>query len=360
MNTLLTQALITTAIAVLACIVLMPNLIRWSVKLRLVDIPNERKLHKDPIPSIGGLVMMLSLLIAFALSAGMRQLFVQYWAVGVMLLVLAVTGVLDDRLNLPAKLRLLIQLAGGFLLAWQDIRLHSLHGIFGIGDIPVWLQYALNMLLVAGVTNAFNLLDGIDGLAGSIGFINVLVFAVVMYMLGQLQWLVLLLPFAGVLLVFLKYNWRPARLFMGDGGSLVLGFLVAVMGIISVENAYAQTIVAPDVILVLVSATMMLPVMDTLRVFYTRIQQGRSPFSADKNHLHHWFVRQHLVHSQATTRVSVFHLLLIGFSVIMVFAVAASWVVLWQIALLFLYSKFLQLNLLFKRWYRFIKRMESA
>lgn len=360
MSPILVSSLIATAIAVGICMLLMPNLIRWSVKLRLVDVPNQRKLHKSPIPAIGGLVMMLSLILTYFFSSAMQSLFHRYWAVGIMLLVLAVTGVLDDRLNLPAMLRLIIQLGGGFLLAFKGVRLYSLHGILGIGVLPEVVQYALTMIIVAGVTNAFNLLDGIDGLAGTIGFINVNVFMLLFVLIQQTQWLVLLMPVAGVLIVFLKYNWRPARLFMGDGGSLVLGFLMATLGILAVEGAYAQKAIAPQIIFVAVTATMMLPVMDTLRVFYSRIRSGRSPFSADKNHLHHWFVRQHLVHSQATVRVSVFHLSVVIISIVLVQLMSIVWVLILQVIMVVLYSKFLQLNLLFKRWYRFIKRMETA
>ncbi|MCU0333543.1 MAG: undecaprenyl/decaprenyl-phosphate alpha-N-acetylglucosaminyl 1-phosphate transferase [Chitinophagaceae bacterium] len=354
------EALIAMAAAMFVCAILMPLLIKWSVPLRLVDQPNERKLHKKPIPSIGGLVMGLSLLLVIPFSPAMQQLMQQYWPVGWVLLALMLTGVLDDRLNLPAMLRLGIQVGAGVLMAYNGIRLHSLHGLFGIYDLPIGVQYFLTVLLIAGITNAFNLIDGIDGLAGSLAIINVAVFAVLAVLLGQQQWLALLLPYLAVLAVFLVYNWRPARLFMGDGGSLVFGFLFASLGIALVESAGAQAKVAPQTVLAIISACLMVPAMDTLRVFYRRMRKGRSPFKADKSHLHHWFVKQHLVHSQATVRVIVFHVFLLLLSLVSIWWLPITLVILLQAATVLVYTKLLQLSLQFHRWYKFIKRLEAA
>lgn len=360
MTAIYRESIITMAAALLVCAVLMPLLIKWSVPLRLVDQPNERKLHKKPIPSIGGLVMGLSLLLVYPLSPAMQQLMQQYWPLGWVLLALMITGVLDDRLNLPAKLRLGIQIGVGVLMAYNGIRLQSLHGIFGIYELPISIQYVITVLLIAGITNAFNLIDGIDGLAGSLAMINVAVFAVIAVLLGQLQWLALLLPYLAVLAVFLVYNWRPARLFMGDGGSLVFGFLFASLGIALVESGQQQTKVAPEMVLAIISACLMVPAMDTLRVFYRRMRKGRSPFAADKSHLHHWFVKQHLVHSQATLRVIVFHLALIIISFVSIWWLPVTVVIMLQAITVLVYAKLLQLSLQFHRWYKFIKRMEAA
>lgn len=359
MNLLFIEVLVATAVALAASSLLMPALIAWSAKLRLVDMPNERKLHRKPIPSIGGLVMMLSLVITFFVYAPLQQMMEQYWPLAILMLLLTATGVLDDRLNLPAMLRLFIQMGSAFIMAYQDVRLHHLHGFLGVQEIPVVWQYILTIVIVTGVTNAFNLIDGIDGLAGGIALVNMLVFAVLFYVVGASEWLLLLMPFASVLTVFIKYNWRPARVFMGDGGSLVLGFLFSVLGIEALQKSFANTPDLSGTVLVTVTATMMLVAVDTLRVFYTRIKKGKSPFSADKNHLHHLFIRQHLSHVQATGRVVKCHTLLIAISLLLSSFLSVTVVILFQIVLVVGYIRILYLSMLFQRWFRFVKRMEA-
>jgi UDP-GlcNAc:undecaprenyl-phosphate GlcNAc-1-phosphate transferase len=360
MNTPFLFLLISMAGAAITCRLLMPLIIRYSPVLKLVDKPNERKLHKQPIPAVGGMVMVLSIAITCSYASGMQQLMAYYWPLGLALMALMITGVADDRLNLPASLRFIVQIAAAWFMAQRGIRLHSLHGVLGIHELPVWIQYAFTTVLVVGVTNAFNLLDGIDGLAGGMALINMAALSGLAFASGQSVWLNLTLPALSVLLVFLKYNWRPAKIFMGDGGSLVFGFLLAIMGIELVEKSYALSDSLPPVAIVIVSATLMIPVMDTLRVFYARISKGRSPFSADKNHLHHWLIRHHLLHSQATRRILQFHVLLILVSLLLIQWVNITAVVAMQVAMVAGYSQLLRLSLHFKRWLIFIKRMETA
>lgn len=348
-------------IAVLTAAILMPWMIRRCVDLRLVDIPNERKLHSMPVPAVGGLTVMLTLAVTSLFCQPLRTLFGEHPALACCLAVMTFTGVLDDRLNLPPLLRLLIQLGCSFAVAFSGIRLQSLFGMFGVVEMPIIAQYILTILILTGVTNAFNLIDGIDGLAGGFALVNISVLAILAFVAGVPEWLWLFAPIAGALVVFLKYNWRPARVFMGDGGSLSLGFLMGAAGIAILSTTGKQnTAIQPSSVVVMITAYCMIPVMDTVRVFYARLRKGRSPFSADKNHLHHWLIRHHLVHSQATGRLLVFHGILIVGSAVAIEWLQATWVLIGQALLVFVYTWLLKLTTNFYRWYRFIKRMESV
>ncbi|GAB2557162.1 glycosyltransferase family 4 protein [Spirosoma aerophilum] len=348
------------AVAFLSCFLLLPLLIRLSPALGLVDKPNSRKVHHQLIPAIGGLTMALALVATTLVYPPLQVLFRQYTTLTLALLVLSVTGVVDDRLNMPALVRLLIQVGCAFAVAQHGIRLSSLHGVFGITDIPLFFQYGLTVLILTGMANAFNLIDGIDGLAGSLALVNCLLLSFLLVFIWQEQWLCLLLPLTGALLAFLKFNWRPARLFMGDGGSVALGFLIAAVGIVLVEQTYQQSLFRPYApqIVVLVMASCMIPIMDALRVFGTRISKGASPFSADKNHMHHWLLKHRFAHSQITLRIAGAHVCLIGLSLGASLIWSISTILFLQAAFIVAYTAMVQLSYSFLKSYRLIKKME--
>ncbi|RYF75947.1 MAG: undecaprenyl/decaprenyl-phosphate alpha-N-acetylglucosaminyl 1-phosphate transferase [Cytophagaceae bacterium] len=345
------------AIALLLCWILLPLLIRLSPMIGLVDRPNDRKVHHQSIPAIGGLTIGLAVIGTAFVYVPLQALLSQHTPLAIALLTLLATGVIDDRLNIRASLRLFIQVSCAVAVAHHGIRLTSLHGLFGINELSLVVQYGLTVLILTGMANAFNLIDGIDGLAGSLALINMVVFSALAVFFGQRTWLALLLPVIGALLAFLKYNWRPARLFMGDGGSVVLGFLIAVLGIIFVEGAYHdQSAYAPQVV-VLVTASCMIPVLDALRVFANRIRRGQSPFLADKNHMHHWLLKHRLAHSQITVRMAGVHGTLLVLSLLASAVFSISLVVIAQVGFVFAYTGMMQLSHSFLMSYRLVKSL---
>ena len=229
METLLYQLAFTLIFSVAAAMVLFPLLIKLSPKLGLVDQPDHRKLHLKPIPAIGGFVIVLSLLTVMPFSTPMRDFILSHAATSAAILAMMLIGLFDDRLNLSVKLRLGVQILCAIAIAFDGERITSLHGLLGITQLPLVIQYFLTVFIVTGVTNAFNLIDGIDGLAGSIAIVNIGVLMVMSILVRGFDWLFLLVPFFGALIVFLRYNWRPAKIFMGDSGSLVFGFIVFVV-----------------------------------------------------------------------------------------------------------------------------------
>jgi len=360
MKTTLLQLLPAFGFSLAAAMTLFPLFIRLSPVLGLVDIPNDRKLHKKPIPAIGGFVIGLCLLFTALCSSLMRDFIGEHKTMTLVLFVLIITGLLDDRFDLPVKLRLFIELASATAIAYAGIRIPSLHGFLGIYELPIVAQYLLTIVIITGVTNAFNLMDGIDGLVGTTSLINVLVLIIISLVTGNTAWLFFLLPLAIGLLVFLGYNWRPAKIFMGDSGSLMLGFVITVSGIYFIRTATFNLPAYSALFTVLVTACCMIPVIDALRVFYGRMKKGRSPFSADKTHLHHLLLRHHLVHSAATKRIVKAHVILIVLSAIAIRFTSVSVVVAGQILFVILYAHVVKLMSYFQRWYRFIKKMEMA
>lgn len=362
MITFYTEIAAITLLSVIICRLLMPQMVKYSVALRLVDVPNDRKLHKKPIPAIGGLVMMITMIIIAFCSAAMGQLIKENIALSICLLTLLVLGLIDDRFDLSAKLRFFIQIVCALVFAKYGARITNLHNIFKIHELPVFVQYTVTVIIIVGVTNAFNLIDGIDGLAGSIAMVNILLLSLLCIFIDAAQWLWLLIPLAGSLAVFLKYNWRPAKLFLGNGGSMFLGFLMVAISVFLIEKCeHANVSISfSRYYFVIISACFIIPVTDTFRVIYQRIKTGRSPFSPDKNHLHHLFIRQSLVHSQAALRITGFHIFITFLSVISVRFLPISFVITGQLLLVTLYTAFIRFSILFARWYRFIKKYETA
>jgi UDP-GlcNAc:undecaprenyl-phosphate/decaprenyl-phosphate GlcNAc-1-phosphate transferase len=359
MLTYIIPALLPFATAAVSAIIFYPLFIKWSPGLGLVDKPNERKLHIKPVPAIGGMVIVLSLMIAVIFSTPLQQLIINHWALSVSIVVLAATGIIDDRLSLSPGLRFGVQIACALLIAHHGIRLYSFHGLFGIQILPVYVQYIFSVLIMVGITNAFNLIDGIDGLAGGISMVNISVLIFISVLTGAIEWTFLLFPLLGALIVFLKYNWRPAKVFLGDGGSLVFGFIFSALGLSLIKSSEIVNPAYTSLIVVLITACCMIPAIDTLRVFYSRIKSGKSPFSADRNHLHHWLIRHRMMHSEATGKLISLHIIMIIISGLAILTLSIPVVILFQVILVLAYTKFLQLNYYFHRWYRFIKKMEA-
>jgi UDP-GlcNAc:undecaprenyl-phosphate GlcNAc-1-phosphate transferase len=251
---------------------------RVAGKWRIVDHPGERKVHAVPIPRIGGVAMAIGVLIAAVVAVPLTP--PERWflaAAGVV----AVFGGLDDRFDLDYRLKLFGQvLAAGIVIVGSDVQIHALTFDDRV-MLPEWLSIPLTMLFLVGITNAINLADGLDGLAGGTTFLSLCALAMLAYSGGQVSTAALALTFAGAVLGFLRFNTFPASVFMGDAGSQLLGFAVGVLSLRATQSGTSAVSAAIPVLL------LALPIMDTLSVMVQRMSEGRSPFSADKNHIHH-------------------------------------------------------------------------
>ncbi|MFT4524267.1 MAG: UDP-GlcNAc:undecaprenyl-phosphate GlcNAc-1-phosphate transferase [Granulosicoccus sp.] len=286
----------TSAIAVVA----MPMVIKMMNRLHILDYPNSRTSHESPVPTCGGLGIFLGLVpvlghvIYFSQSMDMI-------AISIATIALMATGVIDDIKELAPKPKFLIQFLAAGLVVYAGVRLQSLHGLFGIYYIePMW-QYTISLIIIIGVTNATNLMDGIDGLAGGIGFIISLSLGILLYSVGEMSFAMLGFGLAGSLLGFLYYNFNPAKIFMGDTGSLIVGFIIICLGIrLSLHDAVSFQGVVLERPTLLIIGMFILPVYDTLRIFLERMMKGVSPFSPDTNHIHHLLIKTGFNHARSS------------------------------------------------------------
>ncbi|MDZ4795059.1 MAG: MraY family glycosyltransferase [Bacteroidota bacterium] len=299
-------ALLCFITAFVVTLITIPPLISLIKKYNFYDKPNARKEHASPIPTMGGIAviagMMIALFLWFPFSNQMAQ-------IGFFFSIAALfgLGVMDDLKDLSAKYKFIVQACLAAIIALCGIRITSLEGLFGIYELPLIAQYSLTFLTIVGITNAFNLIDGIDGLAGGLGFMSLSILGLFLTMSGDINTALIAFALAGGLLAFMYFNLNPARIFMGDTGSLVLGFVVAVLCIrlmqVNVFNVNPVLIHVP----VFVLAVVLIPVFDTLRVFATRLWKGNSPFVADKTHIHHLLTNQGFSHGFAAKLICFLH-----------------------------------------------------
>lgn len=266
------------ALALLLSLLLVPVFRKIAFRLGWTDAPNFRKVHSAPVPVIGGVAVVLSASLALLANTSLPGLLSQH---GLMLgtsLLMLVVGVLDDRFGIPPLYRLLIQFACSFALTSTGLRIESLYGIFGIYELPIFFQYIFTMVLIAGVVNAFNLMDGLDGLAGGMALSGFGLMAFLAWKLGMGELLALYLAMAGALVGFLRYNLSAKKIFLGDGGSLFLGYLMVVSGLLMIREVRVHRQIPEPMALLLVIGLFLLPVFDSLRVYRGRIKSGKSPF----------------------------------------------------------------------------------
>ena len=289
-----------------------PSIIRLAHIKGLLDQPTERKKHHSNTPTLGGVAIFASFTISSSYwvdSSRMPEL--QY--IICTLVLIFFMGVKDDLFNLVFYKKFIIQcLAAWILVHSAGIRLSSLYGIFGLYDIPTWPSYIISMIAIIGITNSFNLIDGIDLLAGVVGIIVMSTLGGFFTMIGHYEWGIFAFSMAGSLLGFCYYNRTPAKIFMGDTGSLTLGIISSILAIKFVElNRTSNFIISAPTLTI---AIMIIPIFDTVRVFTIRLFQGRSPFSADRNHIHHALVNRGFTHVKSTFIFASINILVILFA----------------------------------------------
>lgn len=294
-----------------------PPVIKIAKLKHLFDEPSEdRKIHIYKTPNLGGVGIFISILLTICLLIPFNSIpHINYIIASSV--ILFVLGLKDDLVGLSPLIKFMAQIvAAGIICYFADIRLTSMYGFFGIGDISVPLSILVSILVILLVVNAFNLIDGIDCLSGIVGFIVSIAFTFAFYTLHQPGLMYLSICIAGSLAGFLYFNRSPAKIFMGDTGSLMLGFLISILSIKFVEfnkfnaitNAHPVFRSAPA----MACGLLIVPIFDTLRVFTLRIIKGVSPFYADRNHIHHRLIDFKLSHMQSSGVLAVINLFFIA------------------------------------------------
>ncbi len=276
-----------------------PVIIQIAKSKKLFDEPDERKVHKAVIPTLGGLGIFAGFIVATLMGAPDSPE-LKYFAAAT--IVIFFLGLKDDILILSANKKFLGQLLAAFIIMhFGNIYINDMHGFLGINEIPYYASVFLTMFTIIVITNAFNLIDGIDGLAGSLGFITTLVFGVYFYIANELTYAVMAISLSTAILAFLIYNFSPAKIFMGDTGSLLIGIINSILvikfiNVAGVEGQVFSLHAAPA----LGFAVLVVPLFDTLRVFGLRILDRRSPFSPDRIHVHHYLLDLGFSHKKIT------------------------------------------------------------
>jgi UDP-GlcNAc:undecaprenyl-phosphate GlcNAc-1-phosphate transferase len=277
-------------VAMFTAIMLIPPLTYLYVKLDIVDLPSARKVHKKPIPRVGGVAIVIATVVPIL---GWMQLDASVIGVLVGIAVLFVLGIIDDAKNLSYKIKFLVQIISiSFIFAFGFIDMQASH--FVVNELlPGTILLIAYFVFILGVTNAINLSDGLDGLAGGEALLSFSIIGLLAYESNNISIILIVLAIIGAVFGFLRFNTYPAKIFMGDTGSLFLGFI---LGLLSIALTYrADSAYAKVLPLLLVG----LPVLDTLMVMIVRLYKGESPFNADRNHLHHRLLDNGFEHYQS-------------------------------------------------------------
>lgn len=313
----------------LVVLVTTPSLIKVAKLKQLVDIPGEeRKLHVRRIPTIGGIIIFAAILFAFSLWLPTgptvsydilieRSLDLKYLTSA--LIILFFVGVKDDIIGVsPMKKLLALTFVGFILVIMGDFRITNFDGLLGLYQIPYWASVLLSFFVYIVIVNAFNLIDGVDGLAASQGLIIAIFFAIWFYLIDNETLVLLSVVLAGAMLGFLFFNFSPAKIFMGDSGSMTIGVIVSLLAIWLISKDNNQMIYPLNQIRTPLVAMALLayPLSDTLRIFTIRTMQGKSPFAADKNHIHHKMIANGLSHRQIVLFVLLYSILMVSMVVL--------------------------------------------
>ncbi len=302
------SSLITTfLISSLVTLITLPLIIKFALNNKLFDFLDERKQNRKPVPRIGGLSIFLGIIASLIFLTLNKELNLGIGDINV-LLVLSIgfflVGFVDDLLNISPWPRLIMQVALASIAWIQNIRIESIDlSYLDIGPevylLPNFISFIVTIFWIVGLTNAINWIDGLDGLAVGVTIIGVVGLILINLNLKQFDTLFILFPIAGGCLSFLKYNFFPAKILMGDGGSYLLGFLLAFVSIISTTRfslGNSETLATAIYIPIILFSV---PILDMCSVIISRILDGRSPFYPDNQHLHHRLIARGLKHRDA-------------------------------------------------------------
>jgi len=295
--------------------ILIPCWIKVCAKWNLYEQTDDRKRHRSNIPTMGGISIFAGFVISFLTFVSPSESYNFYMLMGASI-ILFLTGFFDDLIDLAPARKLLFQLAASIFVILAGFRIESAFGFLTIGELPLIVSYGATVLFIVAITNALNLIDGLDGLAGSLTLITSLIFGILFLRVGDMGMAVLSASVCGAVFGFLFYNFHPAKIFMGDTGSLVLGFLLAVQAIALLQHYVHETNSIQELSPILIIATLFVPTYDVLRVSVIRILTGYSPFHPDRNHVHHMIIGQGFGKRMTAVLITGFNLVFVSIALL--------------------------------------------
>ncbi|HMO19001.1 MAG TPA: MraY family glycosyltransferase [Oligoflexia bacterium] len=292
----------------------LPVIIAVAHKKKLVDEPESRKIHSKPIASLGGIAIFAGFFMGLCMlwpevSDGTLS------SIVAASLIIFFLGVKDDIVGVSASRKFIAQvIAAGIIVFKLNLEVTSFYGLFGLYQIPPALVIVFSMLTIIFIINAFNLIDGVDSLCALFGILCMATFGLFFFWAGVHTYAVISFSMLGSLIAFLIYNLPPARIFMGDTGSLLLGLISSILAIKFIEVAGSdrfRDIMLPSSAPILAMVILFVPLFDAIRVFTLRLFSGKSPFTAEKNHVHHLLLRRGWTHGRLSICLVLFNLALI-------------------------------------------------
>lgn len=279
-----------------------PSIIHVAIKKNLMDEPDERRSHSTSTPSLGGIGIFAGTIFSIILWTPFED-FGDLQYILCSFIIIFLIGAKDDIDPMSPSKKFLGELFAAAILVFKaNIKLTSLYGIFGVNEIPEYAGAMLSIFVIIVIINAFNLIDGINGLSAGLGTLIAVVFGYWFLKVDVRELAIVAFALAGSLVAFLKYNITPAKIFMGDTGSLLLGLVCSILTIKFIEqhNETVDSIYAFAAAPSMAIAILILPLFDTLRVFIIRLYNGKSPFHPDRNHIHHMMIDAGFSHTSAS------------------------------------------------------------
>jgi len=299
--------------------VAIPSIVGVSKKRKLMALPNGRTSHIDPTPNLGGVAIFAGVIVSSVVFTGITTAHELKYIIAAMLIIFFV-GLKDDLHPMVAYKKFLGQsIAVLFILVPGDFHLASLHGLLGINELSYLWSLAITYVLFMTLINSFNLIDGIDGLASGIGILTSVFFGIVFLLGNHLAYAVMSFILASSLISFFYFNVfsKKNKIFLGDTGAMLIGLILAIFAVrfLNFESdsvILSKSQAAPAVLL----CVLIVPIFDTARVFILRILRGKSPFEADRTHIHHRLLDLSGSHLKATTVILLVNVLFIGIALI--------------------------------------------
>jgi UDP-GlcNAc:undecaprenyl-phosphate/decaprenyl-phosphate GlcNAc-1-phosphate transferase len=291
--------------------VIIPPIIRIAINKNLCDVPGERSSHTVNTPRLGGIAIFAGLLFAIVFWTPFKD-FGNLQYILCAFIIIFLIGTKDDVEGISPYKKLGGEMIAAAILVFKsNVKLSSLYGTFGVYDIPDWFAIPLSIFTIIVIINAFNLIDGINGLSGSIGVLITFSLGAWFFLTNNTVLAIVSFSLMGAIIAFLKYNYTPAKIFMGDTGTLLVGLVSAILTIkfIELHKVLANHPLAFKSVPALAVSVLIFPLFDTLRVFVLRAIKNQSPFAPDRRHIHHLLIDSGFTHMQAT-----YILVLVNFS----------------------------------------------
>jgi UDP-N-acetylmuramyl pentapeptide phosphotransferase/UDP-N-acetylglucosamine-1-phosphate transferase len=305
------EVLLAAITAFLVTYISIPSIIKIAREKKLVDVPKGRKKHDRSTPALGGIAIVSGVMFAviywtpFNVFGDLQYILCAF-------VIIFLVGAKDDISPISPTYKLIAQLLVACILVFKsNIQIHSLYGLFGVHELPELVGILLTLFSIIVIINAFNLIDGINGLSASITAIVTSTIGLWFYLVGQMELAILAFSLLGALIAFLRYNVTPAKIFMGDTGSLFCGLVVSILILEFIDFHHMESPYNFDAVPAVAIGILILPLFDTLRVFIMRVLKGKSPLSPDRMHIHHLLIDSGVSHMQATGILALVNLIFI-------------------------------------------------